>query len=82
MALDRNGVVKVIGTDKHNGHVEMQSGSWCVMIVWDVLWSEKEIPKPDNFSHFSFYVGIDESLIPTPIVLSQINNATGSYLMG
>lgn len=27
VALDRNGIVKVIGTDKHNGHVEMQSGS-------------------------------------------------------
>lgn len=42
---------------------------------------KKVTPEPDNSSHFSVWVVIDESLIDAPVVFTQINNATESYLM-
>lgn len=41
---------------------------------------KKVTPEPDNSSHFSVWVVIDESLIDAPVVFTQINNATESYL--
>ena len=42
---------------------------------------KKVTPEPDNSSHFSVWVVIDESLIDAPVVFTQINNAPESYLM-
>lgn len=43
---------------------------------------KKVTPEPDNSSHFSVWVVIDESLIYTSVVFTQIKNATESRLMG
>lgn len=53
---------------------------WMLGMFYEV--KKKVTPEPDNSSHFSVWVVIDESLIDTPVVFTQINNATESSLMG